>query len=466
MRTPRDPRPPLRPRGAAASRRGFTLTELMVAVTGGLIVSIAVFALARDSSRFYQRESRVGDATSGVVIGFQRLQADIARAGQLSSPNIQADPRLCYPPVPNQSPPNFPAPLRDLAPIRIEAPQTGFEPPEVFWDPSGSAIAPDTLTVMGSYSADEAFPISGATASTVETGGTPTVTLQQGIGPLSRNGYLTASTAAERATILSSIFRPNRILRVINLSGKHFYGLIASATVGNGGTPRIALQTTPLVHMPPPDAPSMCGLKPSDLGTASVINVVRYELRSARGDLATIPHLAALYPDLNTTDAGATNDLAPFEARRADLVRVELVPAGQVGGNAVREASSTEVIAEYAVDLKAGITVVTAINFQNNSAELANNSLRSLPPGDPNIANYAAAPDAARAIRPDRIRAVRVRLSVRSPLPDRTSNVDPDAGLGYRVFIPTPDNLPMAWARVRTLQADVALRNVEGALWP
>ena len=40
---------------------GFTLVELMVAMTGGLFLSIVVFALSRDASRFYQRESRIAN---------------------------------------------------------------------------------------------------------------------------------------------------------------------------------------------------------------------------------------------------------------------------------------------------------------------------------------------------------------------------------------------------------------------
>ena len=48
-------------------RAGFTLVELMVAVTGGLFVAIMVFVLARDGARFYQREARVlkDDKVSG-----------------------------------------------------------------------------------------------------------------------------------------------------------------------------------------------------------------------------------------------------------------------------------------------------------------------------------------------------------------------------------------------------------------
>ena len=64
----------------------------MVALSGGLFLSIMVFALSRDTSRFYQRENRLAGAVMAGMSGFERLKADIARAGYLSSPNIVTDP--------------------------------------------------------------------------------------------------------------------------------------------------------------------------------------------------------------------------------------------------------------------------------------------------------------------------------------------------------------------------------------
>ena len=100
----------------AAARRGnagFTLVELMVALTGGLFISLAVFALSRDSGRFYQSETRLANATVGGMLGFERLRTDIARAGFLISPNAVRDPRLCgsrlVPAVSSGAPTNTPS---------------------------------------------------------------------------------------------------------------------------------------------------------------------------------------------------------------------------------------------------------------------------------------------------------------------------------------------------------------------
>ena len=52
-----------------SQQTGFTLVELMVAITGGLFMSIVVFALARQGTRFYQQEIRAANASDPARIG-------------------------------------------------------------------------------------------------------------------------------------------------------------------------------------------------------------------------------------------------------------------------------------------------------------------------------------------------------------------------------------------------------------
>jgi prepilin-type N-terminal cleavage/methylation domain-containing protein len=110
----------LRPRGATPERtlgegrRGFTLIELIVAITAGMFVAIAAFALARQGSRFFQQEARVAGAQFAATAGFERLRNDIARAAFLSTPNVQNDPRRCGPTN------TWPDRVKSLAALRIE----------------------------------------------------------------------------------------------------------------------------------------------------------------------------------------------------------------------------------------------------------------------------------------------------------------------------------------------------------
>lgn len=409
--------------------RGFTLTELMVAVTGGLVITVAVFAVARDTTRFYQREGNVGDATSAAILGFQRLQADIARAGYLSTPNVQKDPRIC---ASRTAPGQYPAGLKDLAAMRIEAAPTGQTLPTSLT--ANTALRAMAITLAGSYAADDAFPIWGAHQ---EAAGTQVVTLQTRIGPLSRNGYLTATgqdadeLGERRRAILESIFRPGRYLRVVDRAGKHFYGVIAGATADVDGTPRIALASAPALEIRTATGGTTgCGLEGTDLGSASVVSVVRYELQDA-------------------SVADDPSELGPFEAQRANLVRRETTLA----------TAAPELVAEYAVDLRFAITVVTA---PAGSENIADGQLTVLEASTGTFADYVGVPSTGKS--PERIRAVRASLSVRSRIPDREGDVSNVTGGLYRVPVAAVDGRTR-WARVRTLRADIALRNTEGILW-
>src|SRR5690349_20366288 len=124
----------------ARAERGFTLVELMVALSGGLFLSVVVFALARDSTRFFQREARLASSTLSGIVGFERLKADIERAGYLSTPNIQRDPAVITL-VDSASP----AALRTLAGIRItlDTPDLTGNAAFALNASAGQTIAPD-----------------------------------------------------------------------------------------------------------------------------------------------------------------------------------------------------------------------------------------------------------------------------------------------------------------------------------
>src|SRR4051812_5534001 len=104
FRTPKDKRD---------TARAFTLVELLVAITAGLFVSIAAFSLAKQGSRFFQQEARIANTQFSAVLGFDRLRADIARAGYMSTANISRDPFRCGDLT------QFPPGMTGLASIRL-----------------------------------------------------------------------------------------------------------------------------------------------------------------------------------------------------------------------------------------------------------------------------------------------------------------------------------------------------------
>lgn len=399
-----------RPRRAKSS--GFTLVELMVALSGGLFLSVMVFALSRDTSRFYQREGRLANATLAGMMGFERLKADIARAGYLSTPNILSDQNVCM-----NAAAGWPTMLQTLASIRITPNTPNLSGNSAI---AGAGLTPDEIVLAGSYGATEAFPLRQAAGNTLF--------LQVSVAPMARLGYLAAGlTAVDQAALLGNVFRAGRVLRLVDNAGLQYFGVIASVT--GGAQPQIQLAASPaLVYG---GTGLACGIQGDCTGcTVSVVNFIRYQIRDLKADGYT------RFTPLFNASAGA-----PGEATRTELVRQEIGANGAVV-EAVGDLT-TELVAEYAVDLSFSVTAQLTVGA---------NAAIDIQPGTGNFTTVFPASAASVGI-PQRVRAVRARLSVRSREGDREAAI---AGGLYRFQLPDG-----GWARVRTFQADIGLPNQE-----
>lgn len=436
------------------SQRGFTLIELMVALSGGLFFTIFVFLLTRDASRFFQRETRLADTTLSAITGFQRLRADVARAGFLASPNLAKDIYRC--------PRGGPAELRasaqwsSAAPILQQmsllqltpgaaAPTGGTGSPLV-------APTPDSITLYGNYTSDEQFPVRA-----IQGGGSNVkIYLEPNSGALARLGYL-STAETQRIALLERVFPAGRALRIVNPEGEEQYAIIGTVTIEGGAPLPVPVITLSAQHpqmIQRSGSATGCGIRGNASGVqVNTVNIIRYELRNLN-NAAEFPQFAYLYQGARSQE----EEENPLE--RKELVRYEVLPT------AAAEETAFEVVAEYAVDLKFGLlvedpTVVTA------------RTLRFLPAGtDSSTLNrYASNPFESPANQPNSgahlIRGVHVNLAVRSMEADREANIDTtnltDVAPGlYRVPIGTN---PQRFARVRSLQAMVMTRNTRNQIW-
>ncbi len=439
MLLPTHPSPTLRlapkkaPEKQRAHRRGFTLVELMVALTGGLFVSIVVFLLARDGSRFYQRESRVANATFAVMTGFERLRSDIARAGFLTSPNIAKDPLFCG----DLNDSAWPALLKSMGSLQVVQ---GGSPDNATL--AGNGLDPDRIILSGSYSSVDQFPIRLIVDDTTSY----RIFLQVDSPPMARIGYSTTLSAEQQEVILSSVFGPGRALRIRDRGGGQHFGTIQS--VSGGTQPSIQLSRSPMLRFRS-GSDTLCGFKGYETGAlANVVNFIQYDIRNLATD-SNLEGTTAYAPLYSETASG------PFDDDRTELVRVEL----DTSGNPI--AGTEELVAEYAVDLAFGLTVA--------EPNVTGPRVKTLDFADDTIDAYVGAGPYSINRGPHFVRAVRARLSVRSREADRPANIDPSTdpavapGL-YRIGLGESGTAP--FARVRTLQADIALRNQTNVLWP
>lgn len=91
------PSRPLRSTRATRTRRqGFTLIEMMVAMTIGAMVIASVYTIGSSAARHFQEQQRVSQLQLSVRLALDRLRRDAARAGFLATANSGTD-TLCGP---------------------------------------------------------------------------------------------------------------------------------------------------------------------------------------------------------------------------------------------------------------------------------------------------------------------------------------------------------------------------------
>ncbi len=400
---------------AERTARGFTLVELMVAMVAGMFVSIAVFTLAKHSSAFSMRQSRIADATLQSVVGFERLKADISRAGFLSTPNLSTDRAMCR----DAGDPLYPLAMRRLASVMIE------ESPNASNEMTVNGLAPRRIVLAGSYASADQFP-----ARNIVDGPTVQVFLVPNSLGMVNIGYPAAPVAAT----LERVFATGRALRVVDDVGRVQFGEIAGVT--GGDNPSIALAPSPTLEFRSGNS-LQCGIRGHGKNLVNVVNIIRYDVRDL-SETAGFGHMFSGGPS--------------YEETRRELVREELRHDGEPFDDTL------ELIAEYAVDL--GFSLWAA-----DSTTTAMTRVR-----DEDVLEYAGDTSATgSSATPQRIRAVHAWLSVRSQEADRVTDLSvasdaPGPQLMRISMHPSERTLP-PFARVRTLQSTIPLSNQARATW-
>lgn len=405
----------------SGAERGFTLIELVVALSAGLMVSMSALLLSRNATKFFQNEARISATQLAATLGMNRLTQDLQRAAFLSTRNNANDRALC-------TGAGFPPSLAGLAGLQFRIGGSAASHPADLvqsTDPQ-NGLNPDSVVIAGSMDASERFAI----VWTSEAGGTRSVDLQLD-GAIARLRQTAKQNGLTLAQVLQPIFRQGRFLRFIddgNGQG-NVWGVINGVNVtGPEGAElvRVMLQNSPTI--PLKTQTTTCGLtEGANTGVfVSVVSRVLYDLRSLKNDPVYAPLVA---PDPTT---------APLtgEDFRTELVRVELAP------NDTQIAGTLELVAELAVDLKFGVTKAPL----PGSATAFN----------PQMTTFGFnAPDVMTS--PDQVRAVQVRLSTRARIPDRENPLGA-SGRNYRFAVLQPP-IRERFTRLRTLNATVALPN-------
>ncbi len=447
-------------RAQRRAARGFTLIELTVALMAGLIVAMALVQTSKEATNTFHEEVRAAAAEMSLRVSLERLRADLQRVAFMSTANVQGDPMNVKQvglanPLPNLNTPV--AGLQRLSGIQLNFGGSAATAP--LSSNANNGINPDSIELGGNYSSPDEFAAFRCPAPPNGAGcGGITICLEWNTPAMWR-----IRNSANPAATLQAYFNPTYInanpgpgatrfmARLTDDSGHYTYLLTCGgATTTSYGVAGASVNIDPATTiLTPAQAGGRGGVAGISAGrlVLSPIEIVHWQILQA-----TSPLIPSSYNNLGTA---ATPDANEYVLTRQFVDAVTNLP----------DATTLEVVSEYAVDLKFAFTV-------DNTA-LAN-PLGATPPGSSLLfiqldnalnatwANNVSAQPFTGGLGPQRIRSVRVRAATRTAFPDRTVNIQPVPNTGqpymYRYFIPGVTN-GLQWARVRTGVTEASLSN-------
>ena len=426
------------------AQRGFTLIEITVALVAGLVVGLAVVALSKEATSTFHEETRTSAAEMTLRTAIDRLRADVARAGYMSTPSIAGDPTLAV----GYSVPTgvTVAQIGKLSGIRVYRGASSLKanfagattggpaavsPSISGTDDDGTAfsannnLSPDAVDISGNLTSADVFVAGiGPGAVNANCAGGSQLNFQMDMPAIQAiiNG-------TSPATALRDIFLPagmtTGVARVINDSGRPQYVLVCATAVA-GSAPNMTATV---------DVGPLAGLSGFATGRIRInpVATVRWRL-AATSNYASF---ATLTSPADTIAGGAS--------ARFDLYRGYLDATGA-------EVGTPELVAEYAVDLKLAWT-------WDSSAD-----------GVTPVTNRYPFDSVAAFTSWNKIRSVGIRLAVRGAIADRKVNLAVPAAPTSYLFryctLPTgPGTCGPNYARVRTTMTEVALQNHARSWW-
>jgi hypothetical protein len=434
-------------------QEGFTLVELTVSLVAGLIVALGIVGLSRDATHTFHEEMRSSVAEANLRTAIDRLRADLSRAGYMSTGNVATDPLIAK--LPGSGNPINPA-LAGLARLTSiylqQGGSAGVTPLSATQD---APMNPDTLDIAGNMTSTDQYEVS-----IIQPGGAGGCQ-QIFLDPQSPSMFRILGLGANGGQELNNIFQPTAggtgqfIVRLVDKTGRSQFlltcGSVQPTGIAGGGTqPFILIDPSTPVQMAAQTG-TVGGL--AGYGSGSLVNpvqIVRWQIMPASSEPLQYQ---------NSPLSGL-----PMTPTTVDLTKYDLVRSYVDGltGNVVP--GTTEVVAEYAVDLEFAFSVDTGLtNLQPLIQTFPFDSALNVP----------WAPDVTKSVVPNqgaqRIRSVRVRLVTRAAEPDRTLNVPvPNATppFTYRYCVlpsgkcdPVNTAGVLQYARARTVTAEVALSN-------
>lgn len=468
---------------------GFTLVELTVALLAGLVVALGIVGLSHEATQSFNEESRSSAAESAMRTALDRLRADIARAGYMSTGNILSDPMIAHDPTKTNLQNltnNAMTGIKELGALQVTFGGSNADSYvsklSVAQNP---ALAPVVMLVGGNMTSAEQFDVQAILPPSSNCQQILLSPVSAAIYRIATSGFGASGSSSgggssgepNSSQALDNIFAPVQgngttaqfMVRLLDDTGHTQYlATCPRADVAGitNGQPYLWIDSTDTQILTASQTSGQGGISGYAAGKAWVnpVQLVRWEITSAPSEALSQAQFASL------GNIVQTGEVDPY---KFDLMRSYV----DVFGHTI--VASSEIVAEYAVDFDLAFTVDTGTTIQPNFISYAfGDTLNGNWAGD--ISKLTSATSSPPVnIGPQRIRSVRVRLVTRTALPDRTANVPVAVQYGneeymYRYCTPLPgQGVPscstadgtVKWARTRTVTTEVSLPNLAGAYY-
>lgn len=256
-------------------RAGFTLIELMVALTIGAMVIATVYTIGASASRHFQEQQRISQLQLSVRLALDRVRRDVQRAGFHGTMNSAID-RFCGTPPSTQ--------IRGLN-VTHPSPRS-FAALSTMPGYTAATSHGDILDITGNFRTGEAFVVR-------EWEGT---NLQLATNFLSYRRTFTANPTEVTSTIdtdlVQQTFAPGTTLMARLGGGMRIWTRVSSVSANTVGTNASIITNTA------PNCRGAVGMEGWAQGgvTVAPVTLVRYEIANAAEAYGTAPIIAGLAP--------------------------------------------------------------------------------------------------------------------------------------------------------------------------
>jgi type II secretory pathway pseudopilin PulG len=431
-----------RARKSARTERGFTLVELMVSLVAGLLVTIAVVGLARSATTTFYEQARLSTVEGTVRSASERLRQDLSRVSFMSTgnitlalnsnPSVPVGHKISH--VPGATTGSRYSATNDLQGIRIFV--AGSKPGAQGANnlSSVNGLDPDAIEITGNLTTDDSYRGKYQAPNQILLSALDDAAVGRllGNGPPARSIRNAFTPGAPVGAV------PPFVVRVTDPRGCHHFAILSNVTAS--ATTAIITLAPALIGTPvlqPTQDQSTCGATDQEEVTISPIATARWYI----GPTATVLQ----------GDPGVEDVTNKFDLYR-EIRDATGAPIPSPGG--------PQVVAEYAIDLKFGISVD---DHGTGVVPPANHKIFDMDTDSALIDQWTqkASGTAAGQPAPHRVRSVRFRLATRTAIPDREEplTIYPSKPYISRYCVGTPCK---RFSRVRTIMSEVALINQAG----